>query len=91
MATGKLSSHTVEATRIDHANSGTLVRPMPGVRNETTVVARQMAASSSDTITMPVPSRVSSMASASSPVTPSRAPQPPPASTEMTVMAEPSR
>ena len=90
MATGRVRTQTLPATSIDQANSGTLVRPMPEVRNDTTVVATQMVPRMIDTITMPVPRRVSRMASASSPETPSSAPQPPPERTEMTVISEPS-
>ena len=88
--TGSVSSQIPAATSIDQAKVGTRSRFIPWVRSEMTVVAMHTDASSSETITRPVPSSVRAMASASSPVTPSSAPQPPPASTETTRMTAPS-
>ena len=84
MATGRVRTQTLPATSIDQANNGTLVSPMPGAQRhhggETQMVPRMI-----DTITMPVPRRVSRMASF---VTGDAVgtPQPPPERTEMTVI-----
>ena len=89
MATGMVNSHTAAVTSIDQEKGGTSRRLMPVWRIEITVVATVKAPRSSATITMPVPSSVRAMASLSLPVTPSRAPQPPPASADETMMTAP--
>ena len=88
-ATGRVNSHTAAVTSIDHEKGGTSSRLMPVGRSEITVVATTTAPSSSPAITRPVPSSVSAMASFSLPVTPSTAPQPPPASADETRITAP--
>ena len=88
-ATGRVNSHTAALTSMDQANSGTSRRLIPAGRSEITVAARFTAPASSEAMTSPVPRRVRVMASRSAPVTPSSAPQPPPANTDTATISDP--